>query len=447
MLCLAPLYAGSQNFKKTLSPIVLEDGDTFVFIGNSITHQCAYTQYVEDYFYTRYPNKRINLINAGVSGDFAEHVLTRLDEDILKHQPKYVSILIGMNDGEYVKWQDSIFSTYKNSMTSLTNKLDKAKVKTILLTPTIYDTQQGLIGENWVEKEEVKDLHYDAVLSFFGAWCAEIAGLKGYGYADLHGDLTHYTRMARKKDPNFTFVSDAVHPENNGQLIMALSFLKGIEANTTVSKILIDHKDGTWTYTAENGMISSQSPTNIAFDFKANALPWVVLNDAQMAFELAEAGSKMGQELLQVVGLEPGDYELMIDGSLVGTYSHLDFAAGVALQNNEKTPQYQQALKVAQINKERNEQIVERIRDEWLLRKGLELGDEDEEEEEEEEDLVNDPDYQRYLRVRNMGLENYLKKEFYSVVGALESKSKTMVDAIYIANQPKRHHYEIKRKL
>src|SRR5688500_5067517 len=37
---------------KALSgPIQLKDGDTFVFLGDSITHQCLYTQYVEDYFY------------------------------------------------------------------------------------------------------------------------------------------------------------------------------------------------------------------------------------------------------------------------------------------------------------------------------------------------------------------------------------------------------------
>jgi hypothetical protein len=31
----------------------LKDGDRFIFIGDSITHQCLYTQYVENFFYTR----------------------------------------------------------------------------------------------------------------------------------------------------------------------------------------------------------------------------------------------------------------------------------------------------------------------------------------------------------------------------------------------------------
>jgi hypothetical protein len=85
ILCLqitAYLTSG-QDFKKTAPAINLENGDTFVFIGNSITHQCLYTQYVEDYYYTRYPNKRITFHNAGVSGDVAADVLNRFDNSFL----------------------------------------------------------------------------------------------------------------------------------------------------------------------------------------------------------------------------------------------------------------------------------------------------------------------------------------------------------------------------
>jgi len=55
-----------RQFKKTLDTIELSDGDTLVFCGDSITHQCLYTQYVEHY--------------------------------IARFKPKYVTVLIGMND-------------------------------------------------------------------------------------------------------------------------------------------------------------------------------------------------------------------------------------------------------------------------------------------------------------------------------------------------------------
>lgn len=44
----------------------LQDGDSIVFLGDSITHQCLFTQYVEDYFYTRLPGLKLRVHNAGV---------------------------------------------------------------------------------------------------------------------------------------------------------------------------------------------------------------------------------------------------------------------------------------------------------------------------------------------------------------------------------------------
>ena len=81
LAALVALPCMAQDFKPTPPPVELSDGDSFVFIGDSITHQCLYTQYVEDYFYTRYPGKRIHFRNAGVGGDTAHQVLVRFDNE------------------------------------------------------------------------------------------------------------------------------------------------------------------------------------------------------------------------------------------------------------------------------------------------------------------------------------------------------------------------------
>ena len=52
-----------------LAKLELRDGDGIVFLGDSITHQCLYTQYVEDYFFTRFPQMRLRFHNSGVGGD------------------------------------------------------------------------------------------------------------------------------------------------------------------------------------------------------------------------------------------------------------------------------------------------------------------------------------------------------------------------------------------
>ena len=83
-----PAAKPAGAFKKMLAPVVLKDGDGFVFLGDSITHQCLFTQYVEDYFYTRYPKLRIHFHNAGIGGDRAADALVRFDGDVAVHKPR-----------------------------------------------------------------------------------------------------------------------------------------------------------------------------------------------------------------------------------------------------------------------------------------------------------------------------------------------------------------------
>ena len=73
---LLDLFAGEglltkESVRRRLAQMKVElaDGDALVFLGDSITHGCLYTQYVEDFFYTRFPTRRLHFHNAGVSGD------------------------------------------------------------------------------------------------------------------------------------------------------------------------------------------------------------------------------------------------------------------------------------------------------------------------------------------------------------------------------------------
>lgn len=100
----AALFFGTTTFTSIAQPAAsaglgLKDGDRIIWIGDSITHQCQYTQYVEDFFYTRYPKMRLHFRNAGVSGDVAADALNRFDDDIASFKPTVATVLLGMNDG------------------------------------------------------------------------------------------------------------------------------------------------------------------------------------------------------------------------------------------------------------------------------------------------------------------------------------------------------------
>src|SRR6266700_3730994 len=111
-----PVAPPPTNFAQVLTKMELKDGDTVVFLGDSITHQCLYTQYIEDFFYTRYPKVHIHFHNSGVGGDRAKDALTRFDEDVAAYKPRYVTILLGMNDGSYKDFDKTIFDTYQQDM-------------------------------------------------------------------------------------------------------------------------------------------------------------------------------------------------------------------------------------------------------------------------------------------------------------------------------------------
>jgi len=426
-----------RQFKKTLDTIELSDGDTLVFCGDSITHQCLYTQYVENYFYTRYPEKRIHFRNAGVSGDKASDALVRFEEDVATFKPKYVTVLIGMNDGCYTGFKHEIFNTYKKDMTNLADRIKAAGATAILITPTIYDLRPALMGENWVEPGIANNIHYNAVLAFFGAWVHQQANERGLGFVNMYGPLNRITRDQRKTDAKFTMIEDAVHPGPDGQLVMALALLTDINTDPIVSAIDIVRKHDKWSVKAENGTLSNvkNSADKISFTFTANSLPWVVPAEAALGYRITDAGRKMSCETIRIVGLKGGDYELRIDGKTVGTYSHVQFASGVELQDNSNTPQYAQAMKVAMLNKQKNDEAVTPMRDLWLYLKfwrnrlaGVEPEDEDDKDELEK---LDPEDFDKWFT------------EFKKDTSELLKKAEQFEDEIYRINKPEPHKYEI----
>ena len=74
------------------------DGDTVVFLGNSITHGGRYHGFITDFYRTRYPERKIRFINSGIGGDSAIGAQKRLHEDVSEYRPTHVALHFGMND-------------------------------------------------------------------------------------------------------------------------------------------------------------------------------------------------------------------------------------------------------------------------------------------------------------------------------------------------------------
>lgn len=427
----APAAEGSGAFKTLVPQMELQDGDTVVFLGDSITHQCLYTQYVEDFYYTRFPKLRVRFHNAGVGGDRAADALARFEEDVAAHKPRYVTILLGMNDGGYREFDEATFDAYERDMSTLLDRIAGLGATAIPMTPTMHDSRAARLRGKGAEP---RDTYYNGVLALYGAWLREVAQVRGLGFVDMYSPLNQLTVAEREKDAKFTLIADAVHPDAPGQVVMASAVISDVGPRGMVSGITIQETKGKLTAVGANGQVADFEADGggIRFTFTAKSLPWVLPPEAQPGCKLVSLGHRYSMEAFTARNLKPGRYELKIDGQSAGTWTDAQLAFRVELEGNEKTPQYQQALRVAQLNKDRNEKAVHPLRDLWLQRK---------------------------VRLRQLAqqagkdgaqvapakeqFEKWIDQEFEPAVAKAEAMAKEYEEQIYQANQPVARKYEL----
>jgi len=88
--------------------VKIKSGETILFIGDSIT-DCrrraaerplgiGYVKLFNDMLTIREPQKKITVVNKGISGDVVIGLRARWHDDVLRHKPDWLSVKIGIND-------------------------------------------------------------------------------------------------------------------------------------------------------------------------------------------------------------------------------------------------------------------------------------------------------------------------------------------------------------
>lgn len=354
----------------------LQDGDTIVFLGDSITHQCLYTQFLEDYFYTRFPKIHLHFHNSGVGGDRAADALARFDMDVAAYKPKYVTILLGMNDGGYKQWDAATFEAYQKGMLELLDKIKEIGATAIVMGPTMYDRDALLLKPNSKRNfESDAGKYYNAVLAYYGTYMKDAAGERGLPYVDMFAPLNDLSAEERLVDPNFTMIPGAVHPDANGHCVMATAVISTLRLPHGVDNTMcrLDAKGG-WKVNVNPGGHAENvegDATHLSFTSTEPCLPWILPADAAIGYKLSIAGHHFSGMPFQVQGLEPGRYELNIDGQKVGVFPSQVLSVKIELQNFAAAPECQQSLALAELNKERNDKAMHPIRDLYGKLKGV----------------------------------------------------------------------------
>ncbi len=93
----AAIYILSISGSVSARDFLLHDGDTVVFLGDSITAARGYTKIIEHYSLMRFPDRRMQFYNAGKGADTAQNSLQRLERDVFARDATVI-VALGVND-------------------------------------------------------------------------------------------------------------------------------------------------------------------------------------------------------------------------------------------------------------------------------------------------------------------------------------------------------------
>ena len=359
--------AMATRIQAPIDHLDLKDEDTIVFLGDSLTMQCGYTQYIEDFYYTRFPQLKIKFHNAGVGGDCVFHGINRFNEDVAAYKPKYVTVMFGGNDAGQRQWDSELFAKYAADMLILIRKVQEIGATPILMGPGMYDRRALLLKPSPGRPYDSEMAKWsNPVMGYYSAYLRDQAGELGLLYVDVYSALNNYAFEQRVHNSNYMVSIDGWHPIAAGEMIMAAIFLDAVHAPRVVSSTTASFDVGKgWSVTlSPEGMVTEVNGTadHLSFTSLEPALPWIVPADAAYAFKASGAGDRHSAETLQIQGLTPGTYEVKIDGIPIGFFPSSLLSAQLDLQYCDKAPQVQQALVVAMLNQEKNKKAVHEIR-------------------------------------------------------------------------------------
>jgi hypothetical protein len=425
------------------------NGEKLCFIGNSITHSGSYHSLIYLFYQTRYPDRRLDVYNCGISGDNAGGALIRFNKDIAIHHPTIATIKLGTNDinrGLYnaaigPKTEEKMKANlyYRNNMNELVRKLDSAGAKIIFLTPAYFEEKPlsdstSLTGLN------------DGFLKY-GMFLDSLRAKYNSGIVDFHFILDSISKARQKVNPGFTLNRiDRVHPEYDGHFIMAYAFLKALPVSPFISYTEIDAKRKK-ILSAINCEVEGIKTIKkeIVFTSTEKSLPFP-LSAYPKDTTLIPFTRKFNQEILKITGIDLNQkYLIRIDTCNIGIFSGQQLNDGINLALIPLTPQARQAEIVAGLNEKRR-QFAAQIRDLKMVEYNILKPEEKYLGKERKKEILDE----RLKVYEGKSTYSYFKGQFANYIENFDkekeknSSVQKLVDEIYKINQTVTHNFSLK---
>lgn len=318
----------------------VRDGDRIVVVGDSITVEGHYVRYLDNFLRTRFPTWTLAVRNSGTNGQVAQRALAAFDTDVFAWRPTVAIVNFGMNDGRRAGGAEF----YRSGIVPYVERLQGAGLRVVLCSNSPLDLGDapGAFTD------------YNRTFAEMAAFSAGFARERGLAFVDQF-NFCHrvWGENRRRAEPipvshqtTVPYPSDFVHARGPGQTTMAYIILKSLGAPAEVGWAELDFATG-----AARGRRSriadfrrSSDGSTLTFTRTDEASPCWIDDRApfpgSLGLELVPFTEELNRLPLHVRGLVAGRYELAIDDVRLGVFTAQQFADGVNLAADLRSPVY-----------------------------------------------------------------------------------------------------------
>lgn len=205
------------------------EGGTLLFIGDSITDAGrarpvgedrglggGYPAQVNALLGATYPERKIRVLNTGISGNTIRHLKARWQKDVIDLKPDWLSIMIGTND----VWRQ--FAGTNNPESVFPEEFVKTYNELLLQTKPLVKGIT-LLTPFYVEPD--RDQPMRKRMDEYGQLVRKIAREHRCHFGDTQAAYD----KALKSVPFATLAGDKVHPSAAGHMVLSRVFLKTVD--------------------------------------------------------------------------------------------------------------------------------------------------------------------------------------------------------------------------
>jgi lysophospholipase L1-like esterase len=211
-----------------MADFALQDGQTILFIGDSITdcgrrvehapYGNGYVKLAIDLITAKYPERNLCCLNKGIGGNTVEDLRNRWHDDVVVHQPDWLTIKVGIND---------LHRTLRGDMAVAPERYEQLYREILQITREQTNARVVLIDPFYVSADTDLGSFRGRVLQLLPEYLNIVEKLSNE--FDTLRVKTHekFAEQLKYRRAD-AFCPEPVHPYLSGHLIIALALLEAL---------------------------------------------------------------------------------------------------------------------------------------------------------------------------------------------------------------------------